>query len=60
MFSDDWIELEIDRQLSKWLAEWRSCLMTWTTIALDLANHPPDRVMTHWYVFWHWLVDLSS
>lgn len=50
MFSDDWIELEVDKQLSKWIAEWRSCFVTWATIALDLANHPPDRVMTHWYV----------
>jgi hypothetical protein len=51
MFSDEWIELQVDKLLSKWIAEWRSCFMRWTTIALDLANHPEDRVMTHWYAF---------
>ena len=49
-FSKEWIELEVDRQLSKWITEWRSCFMSWTEVALDLANHPPNRVVTHWCV----------
>ncbi|KAF8801765.1 hypothetical protein BYT27DRAFT_7114133 [Phlegmacium glaucopus] len=43
----EWFELEVDRALSRWLQLWRSCFQTWTTIALDLANHPAERVMTH-------------
>jgi len=46
-FSKEWVELEVDRLLSKWITEWRSCFMDWTMMGLDLANHPPDRVMTH-------------
>jgi len=41
------MDLEVDRALSRWLQYWRSCFRTWTTISLDLANHPPERVMTH-------------
>ena len=48
-FSTEWVELEIDKLLSKWMAEWRRCFMHWTMLALDLANHPPNRVVTHWY-----------
>ncbi|KDR79683.1 hypothetical protein GALMADRAFT_137466 [Galerina marginata CBS 339.88] len=46
-FSPEWIELGVDRELSRWLQLWRACFQTWTTIGLDLANHPADRVMTH-------------
>ena len=49
-FSKEWIELEVDKELSKWQAEWRSCFVDWTRMALDLANHPPNRVITHWHV----------
>ena len=47
-FSPEWMELEVDRGLSRWLQLWRASFQTWTTIALDMANHPPERVMTHW------------
>ncbi|KAF8951913.1 hypothetical protein BDZ97DRAFT_1656283 [Flammula alnicola] len=43
----EWVDLEMDRALSRWLQLWRSCFRSWTIIALDLANHPPERVMTH-------------
>ena len=49
-FSTEWVQLEVDKMLSKWMAEWRRCFMEWTMLALDLANHPPNRVVTHWYV----------
>ncbi|KDR70495.1 hypothetical protein GALMADRAFT_159931 [Galerina marginata CBS 339.88] len=45
--SPEWVERELDRSLSRWLELWRSSFCTWTRIALDLANHPVDRVMTH-------------
>jgi len=46
-FSPEWIELQVDKSLSRWLEIWRSSFQTWTAIALDLANHPADRVTTH-------------
>jgi len=46
-FTQEWIDLEVDKALSRWLQLWRSCFQTWTCIALDLANHPPERVLTH-------------
>lgn len=49
-FSTEWMELEIDKLLSKWMAEWRQCFMHCTMLALDLPNHPLNRVVTHWYV----------
>jgi hypothetical protein len=49
-FSTEWVQLEVDKLLSKWMAEWRQCFMHWTMLALDLANHPPNRGVTHWYV----------
>jgi len=33
-FSTEWAELEVDKLLSKWMAEWRQCFMHWTTLAL--------------------------
>jgi hypothetical protein len=57
------MELEVDKLLSKWTAEWRQCFMHWSTIALDLANHPPNRAVTHWYVQsprCHYFVDSLS
>lgn len=48
-WSSEWMDLEVDRALSRWLQYWRSCFRTWTRISLDLANHPAERVMTHWY-----------
>ncbi|KAL1748062.1 hypothetical protein HDZ31DRAFT_79917 [Schizophyllum fasciatum] len=45
--SDDWIQLQLDKQLSKWLDLWRMVFCSYTTICLDLANHPPERVITH-------------
>lgn len=47
-WSPEWINLEVDRALSRWLQLWRTCFQTWTIISLDLANHPAERVMTHW------------
>ena len=49
-WGDERIELEVDTALSKWMAEWRSCFVRWTIISLDLANQPPVRVVSHWYV----------
>ncbi|PPQ97185.1 hypothetical protein CVT26_000461 [Gymnopilus dilepis] len=46
-FTDEWINLEVDKALSRWLGLWRSSFCTWTYIALDLANHPADRGITH-------------
>ncbi|TRM61850.1 hypothetical protein BD626DRAFT_500736 [Schizophyllum amplum] len=45
--SDEWAQLMVDKQLSKWLELWRSSFCSFTTVSLDLANHPPDRVVTH-------------
>ncbi|KAF9467066.1 hypothetical protein BDZ94DRAFT_1156637 [Collybia nuda] len=46
-FTDEWIELEIDRALSRWMQIWCACFQAWAKICLDLANHPPERVVTH-------------
>ncbi|KAF8903960.1 hypothetical protein CPB84DRAFT_1677721, partial [Gymnopilus junonius] len=47
-FSLEWMELEEYRVYTRWIELWRSCFQTWATIAMNLANHPPSRVMTHW------------
>jgi hypothetical protein len=47
-FSPEWVELKVDRGLSRWLQLWRASFQTWATIGLDMANHPAERVMTHW------------
>ncbi|GLB33164.1 hypothetical protein LshimejAT787_0100490 [Lyophyllum shimeji] len=41
------VDDEIDRTLFRWLEAWRDCFRHWAVISLDLANHPPDRVVTH-------------
>ncbi|GLB33163.1 putative MYND finger protein [Lyophyllum shimeji] len=46
-FTPEWIELEIDRALSRWMQLWRSCFQMYAWMCLDLANHPRERVMTH-------------
>lgn len=33
------------------MQHWRSSFQVWARICLDLANHPPERVMTHWYLW---------
>ncbi|KAF8912221.1 hypothetical protein CPB84DRAFT_1841899 [Gymnopilus junonius] len=45
-FTEEWMELQVDKELSRWLQLWRSCFQAWTTIALDLPNHPKDRYTT--------------
>lgn len=36
--------------MSKWLACWRGTLFKYGMMAMDLANHPHDRLATHVYV----------
>lgn len=40
----------IDATITKWLSCWRSSLYNFGIIAMDLPNHPPDRLATHVYV----------
>ncbi|KIJ67777.1 hypothetical protein HYDPIDRAFT_107272 [Hydnomerulius pinastri MD-312] len=37
----------LNTQLSKWINNWRDQLHTWALWAMDLTNHPPDRLATH-------------
>lgn len=46
--SEEWMAQEVDRTLSKWLERWRSVFYEYATIALNLPNHPPEYVSTHW------------
>ena len=41
---------ELNNDLSTWLGYWRAHLHMFSLSALDLANHPPDRLATHWWV----------
>ncbi|KAH9855077.1 hypothetical protein C2E23DRAFT_816713 [Lenzites betulinus] len=45
--SPEWVQAKVDKELSKWLEYWRRVFCMYATIALDLANHPPERVVTH-------------
>ncbi|KAI0832697.1 hypothetical protein BC628DRAFT_341940 [Trametes gibbosa] len=42
-----WAEVEVDKQLSRWLERWRKVFSMYAVICLDLANHSPERVATH-------------
>ncbi|KAI4524392.1 hypothetical protein K525DRAFT_194087 [Schizophyllum commune Loenen D] len=44
---EDKRQLDLDKKLSRWLELWRSAFCTYTTVCLDLANHPPERANTH-------------
>jgi len=33
--------------LSKWVEEWKGALMSWSCWAMDLTNHPRDRLASH-------------
>lgn len=46
-YSPEWHQMKIDKDLSKWLSFWRDVFSSFATIALDLANHGLDRVVTH-------------
>ncbi|EJD51398.1 hypothetical protein AURDEDRAFT_57017 [Auricularia subglabra TFB-10046 SS5] len=39
--------LDVDMCLSHWMARWRNVFQLSATVALDLPNHPPERVLTH-------------
>ncbi|TFK62101.1 hypothetical protein BDN72DRAFT_849031 [Pluteus cervinus] len=51
-FSKDWIEVEVDKALSRWLDIWRPVFCQFAMISLDLANHPANRNTTHMMVLW--------
>ena len=36
--------------LSKWVEEWKGALMSWSCWAMDLTNHPRDRLASHMLV----------
>ncbi|PPQ87410.1 hypothetical protein CVT25_008106 [Psilocybe cyanescens] len=46
-YTPEWLEIQVDKKLSRWLQLWRSSFQMFATFCLDLANHPPDRVLTH-------------
>ncbi|KAF9456986.1 hypothetical protein BDZ94DRAFT_1203510 [Collybia nuda] len=46
-FSPEWMELEVEKSLSRWIYAWRVYFQGCAQRCLDLANHPPERVMTH-------------
>ncbi|KAI0340372.1 hypothetical protein BDW22DRAFT_416739 [Trametopsis cervina] len=45
--SDEWFDLMVDKKLSKWMQTWRMMFQMSAVVALDLAHHPPNRVVTH-------------
>ncbi|KAI0832698.1 hypothetical protein BC628DRAFT_1310298 [Trametes gibbosa] len=45
--SAEWTQLEVDKQLSKWLEQWRGVFCMYAVICLDLANHPHERIVSH-------------
>ncbi|KDQ13153.1 hypothetical protein BOTBODRAFT_33766 [Botryobasidium botryosum FD-172 SS1] len=51
-YSEEWTEQQVDKALSAWLQQWRPFFCRSAVIALDLPNHPPERVMTHCMTLW--------
>lgn len=47
MGSDD---AEFSGAMTKWMASWRHMLIGFCLPAMDLPNHPPNRLATHWCV----------
>ncbi|KAI5835704.1 hypothetical protein K523DRAFT_260101 [Schizophyllum commune Tattone D] len=45
--SKAWHDLEMDLHLQKWIQLWLQTLSRTAMMALDLANHGPDRCVTH-------------
>ncbi|TFK69394.1 hypothetical protein BDN72DRAFT_840361 [Pluteus cervinus] len=45
--SPEWAELEVDKQLSRWIEIWRPVLYAFGMFALDLPNHPENYNATH-------------
>ncbi|KAH9484620.1 hypothetical protein JR316_0004102 [Psilocybe cubensis] len=45
--SEEWLNIQADRALSRWMQIWRPLFQNFAAISLNLANHPKDRVMTH-------------
>jgi len=40
----------LNATLTKWMNHWRIALTDWSVFALDMANHPRDRLSTHCFV----------
>jgi hypothetical protein len=61
--ANDSAQAATNTALSKWVNHWRDSLHQWSIWALNMPNHPRDRLSTHWFVlfipcFSLWIVDL--
>ncbi|GJE88907.1 zinc finger MYND domain-containing protein [Phanerochaete sordida] len=45
--SKDWFQVDGDKRFSKWVQRWHDVFFRMTPVAMDLANHSPERVKTH-------------
>ncbi len=44
------LDAEFSGVMTKWMASWRHMLIGFCLPAMDLPNHPPNLLATHWCV----------